>query len=108
MNIVPALMKRFAIGGRTILSGVPEGYDAVILADIARTLKDQPLLHVCLDDQRQASLGEALGFFAPDLEVAVFPAWDCLPYDRVSPAAEIAARRLATLSRLASRPAAPR
>ncbi len=100
-------MKRFAIGGRTVLSGVPEGYDAVVLADIARTLKDQRLLHVCLDDQRQASLGEALGFFAPDLETALFPAWDCLPYDRVSPAAEIAARRLATLSRLASRPTAP-
>ncbi len=29
-----------------------------------------------------------------------FPAWDCLPYDRVSPVADIVARRLATLARL--------
>ena len=30
-------------------------------------------------------LSRALGFFAPDIEVLEFPAWDCLPYDRVSP-----------------------
>jgi transcription-repair coupling factor (superfamily II helicase) len=30
-----------------------------------------------------------------------FPAWDCLPYDRVSPNPEISARRMATLAVLA-------
>ena len=38
-----------------------------------------------------------------------FPAWDCLPYDRISPNAEIAAARMATLAALAGgfdRPAA--
>ncbi len=38
-----------------------------------------------------------------------FPAWDCLPYDRVSPNPEIAAARMATLAALArgfDRPAA--
>ena len=34
------------------------------------------------------------------LRCCAFPAWDCLPYDRVSPVADIVARRLATLARL--------
>ncbi len=45
--------------------------------------------------------GEALRFFAPEVEVLGFPAWDCLPYDRVSPRSEIVSERLETLSRLA-------
>src|SRR3546814_7144964 len=43
-------------------------------------------------------------FFAPDLELLALPAWDCLPYDRVSPNGDILARRLDTLTRLADAP----
>ncbi|HYM73354.1 MAG TPA: transcription-repair coupling factor [Stellaceae bacterium] len=43
----------------------------------------------------------ALGFFHPGLTTLTFPAWDCLPYDRVSPNGEIASRRIDTLTRLA-------
>jgi len=42
----------------------------------------------------------ALRFFAPDVPVVVFPGWDCLPYDRVSPNADISAARMATLAAL--------
>ncbi|HXW26941.1 MAG TPA: transcription-repair coupling factor, partial [Xanthobacteraceae bacterium] len=41
------------------------------------------------------------GFFAPDIEVLEFPAWDCLPYDRVSPHPAVVAQRMITLARLA-------
>ncbi|MEO1951167.1 transcription-repair coupling factor, partial [Thioclava sp.] len=44
----------------------------------------------------------ALAFFAPEATVLDFPAWDCLPYDRVSPNADISATRMATLAALAS------
>ena len=47
------------------------------------------MLHVCVDDARMARLIEALGFFDPSLEVVALPAWDCLPYDRVSPHRDI-------------------
>ena len=53
-----------------------------------------------VDDQRAAVLADQLAVFAPKLDVLRFPAWDCLPYDRVSPVADIVARRLATLARL--------
>ena len=48
-----------------------------------------------------ARFAAALGFFHPGLEVLTFPAWDCLPYDRVSPNGEIVSRRIDTLTRLA-------
>jgi transcription-repair coupling factor (superfamily II helicase) len=91
---------RLATAGRSIVSGVPDGLDAMVLADVAKALGKRPLLHVALDDQRMAELSEAISFFAPGLEIIAFPAWDCLPYDRVSPAADVAARRLAGLARL--------
>jgi transcription-repair coupling factor (superfamily II helicase) len=47
-----------------------------------------------------AALARGLGFFAPDLAIEQFPAWDCLPYDRVSPHAAFVAQRMTALSRL--------
>jgi transcription-repair coupling factor (superfamily II helicase) len=87
--------------------GAPEGFDALLLAR-RRAETRTPVLHVCRDDQRMARLEEALRFFAPNVEVLRFPAWDCLPYDRVSPNPEIVAERVATLTRLAETTATPR
>ena len=41
--------------------------------------------------------------FTPDVPVLTFPAWDCLPYDRMSPSPDIESQRLATLAALARR-----
>jgi transcription-repair coupling factor (superfamily II helicase) len=90
-----------------IVHGAPEGFDALLLAR-RRAEATGPVLHVCRDDARMARMAEALGFFAPEVEVLRFPAWDCLPYDRVSPNPEIVAERVATLTRLAEPGAAPR
>ncbi|MDN3565392.1 transcription-repair coupling factor [Paeniroseomonas aquatica] len=81
------------------IHGAPEGFDALLLAR-RRAETDAPIIHVCRDDARTARMIEALGFFAPDVEVLRFPAWDCLPYDRVSPNPEIVAERVSTLTRL--------
>ncbi len=87
--------------------GAPEGWDAVLLA---RRLREHagPLLHVARDDSRMARMSEALGFFAPHAERLRFPAWDCLPYDRVSPNPGLVSERVATLARLLEPSAAPR
>ncbi len=87
--------------GRRRLSGAPEGFDGRILAALAG---ERDVLHVCLDDLRLARLSEDLAFFDPDLPVIAIPAWDCLPYDRVSPHRDIVARRIDGLSRLATSP----
>ncbi len=47
-----------------------------------------------------AATEEALNFFHPDIEVISIPAWDCLPYDRVSPNPEIVAQRMTALVKL--------
>lgn len=84
------------------LSGIPEGQDAFVLRDRAVEAQRQGtvVLHVALDDARIAALTELLNFFAPDIEVLTFPAWDCLPYDRVSPQSDVIGRRVSTLAAL--------
>lgn len=89
-----------AVSVRTTLYGVPDGYLPVYLAETARRIAGRPLLHVASDDGRFEQLSDALKYFAPDVEVLRFPAWDCLPYDRVSPRAEVTGERLMTLTRL--------
>lgn len=85
---------------RTRIGGAPAGHDARVLAELALRSKGTPVIHVALDDLRAAFLADALAFFAPHVEVLSFPAWDCLPYDRISPHADIAGQRMATLARL--------
>ncbi|MCF8469199.1 MAG: hypothetical protein K9G30_00275, partial [Parvibaculum sp.] len=91
--------------GRIVLGETPEGFDALVLADLARNgrANGEMVMHIARDDARMIELAEGLTFFAPDVAVELFPAWDCLPYDRVSPQGDISARRMATLSRLAAR-----
>jgi transcription-repair coupling factor (superfamily II helicase) len=95
--------------GRWTIAGLPEGADALALAELARTTGGQDILHVARDGQRLERLQDGLRFFAPEREVLVFPAWDCLPYDRLSPHPDIVAERLETLVRLAQpkKPGAP-
>ncbi|MEM7192881.1 MAG: CarD family transcriptional regulator, partial [Pseudomonadota bacterium] len=93
---------RLLAGPRAIASGVPEGLDALLLGSLAEQA-NAPVLHVARDGQRAATLEEALSFFAPKVSVLNLPAWDCVPYDRVGPNAEIVAERIATLSALAAR-----
>ena len=64
------------------LTSVPRGAQPLVMADLARAAK-----------------GRAV-FVAPELQVIEFPAWDCLPYDRASPALSVASRRLSALHQL--------
>ncbi len=80
------------------ISGAPEGFDAQLV--LAELEKGVPVCHVARDDKRLEAMRAALGFFAPDMPVFDFPAWDCLPYDRVSPNADVSAARMATLAGL--------
>lgn len=84
--------------GRTLIAGAPEGHTARVLAALAGG--GRTVLAVARDDVALARYGDALDFFAPVIERLEFPAWDCLPYDRVSPNAAIVSRRVDTLTRL--------
>jgi len=86
--------------GRALtLAGAPEGHDARLLAELAE--REPPgLLHIALDDGRAARLADLVSFYAPGIEIVGFPAWDCLPYDRVSPNVELVGQRITALARL--------
>src|SRR5579864_7428699 len=88
---------------RLTLFGAPEGHDAATIGGLLAAGKAETWLHVCRDDGRMARFAAALAFFHPRLSILTFPAWDCLPYDRVSPNGEITSRRIDTLTRLAAR-----
>ncbi|MCL2714913.1 MAG: transcription-repair coupling factor [Alphaproteobacteria bacterium] len=95
-------------GRRLKLCNAAEGAEGLIVSDLARAIaagrvrRAITLTVVCRDGQRMAQLARALGFFAPDIAVEQFPAWDCQPYDRVSPHGAVLAQRVTTLARLAA------
>ena len=91
--------------GRVTVSGAPEGVDALVVARLAKAGGGRDVLHVARDDGRMARMAEAFAFFAPEVEVLEFPAWDCVPYDRVSPNVDVVAKRIDALARLGAGPA---
>ena len=99
MDTLKETVKRLSeTGDRLLVGGVPEGFDALLLAALATEGGD--VLMLSRDDVSMARKAEALSFFAPGLEKLEFPAWDCLPYDRVSPRPELVSRRIDTLTRM--------
>jgi transcription-repair coupling factor (superfamily II helicase) len=86
--------------GRLNLVGAPEGFDALVMADIVKA-RGGLSVFVARDGSRLSAFVDAFRFFAPGTQVLRFPSWDCLPYDRIGPSPGVAAERMTTLARLA-------
>ncbi|HEY0601084.1 transcription-repair coupling factor [Brevundimonas sp.] len=84
------------------LGGAPEGLDALTVAERLRADGGVGAF-IARDYARMGEFVQAFRFFAADIEVVEFPAWDCLPYDRLSPTSSVSAERMAALTRLAQR-----
>ncbi|HEY8593374.1 MAG TPA: transcription-repair coupling factor [Sphingomicrobium sp.] len=86
------------------LAGVPSGFLPWLAADLARaahgTSGGGRAVVIVADEAAMRALAETVPLFAPEVEVLSLPGWDCLPYDRASPALRVMAERLATLSAL--------
>lgn len=76
--------------------GLPEGADALVFTQAVKRSGGRALF-IARDDTRAAAFVAACRFFAPEILCLSLPAWDCLPYDRVSPGRTIAARRAGAL-----------
>ncbi|ABE39851.1 transcription-repair coupling factor [Rhodopseudomonas palustris BisB5] len=93
-------------GKALTFANVAEGAEGLIISDLARAVAARPkppavsLAVICRDGPRMQQLARSLEFFAPDVAVMQFPAWDCQPYDRVSPHSGILAQRVTALARL--------
>ena len=86
------------------LASVPSGFLPWLAADLARAAfgrsKGGRAVVIAADESAMRALAETVPLFAPEVEVLTLPGWDCLPYDRASPALRVMAERLATLSAL--------
>ena len=96
---MPDLSKILAAKAPLTLSSLARGAQPLVLADLARTAKTRAVF-IAPDEAAMQAIADSAAFFAPELDVIAFPAWDCLPYDRASPALSVSARRLAALHRL--------
>ncbi len=88
------------------LAGVPAGFLPWLMADLARAAPRRAVF-IATDEAEMRAVADAATFFAPEVEVLTFPAWDCLPYDRASPSLRVTAERLSTLSALQTKGTAP-
>ncbi|MCF2514122.1 transcription-repair coupling factor [Sphingomonas sp. G124] len=99
-----ALSRILRASAPVTLAGVPAGFLPWLAADLARAVhgtgKGGRAIIVAADEAAMRALQDTVPVFAPDVEVLTFPAWDCLPYDRASPALRVMAERLATLEKL--------
>jgi transcription-repair coupling factor (superfamily II helicase) len=89
------------------LGGAPEGLDALTVAERLKTDGGVGVF-IARDYGRMGEFVQAFGFFSKDIEVVEFPAWDCLPYDRLSPTSSVSAERMAALTKLARRDSSDR
>ena len=84
------------------LSSVAEGYDAFLVDYFTQNSAD--ILYIASDGVELARVADLLEYINPKLKVLRFPAWDTVPYDRVSPNVQIMAERIEVLSELAQNP----
>ncbi len=96
---MPDLNRILSANGPLTLSSIARGAQPLVMADLARAAGGRAVF-VAPDDAAMRAVAEAAQFFAPELEVIEFPAWDCLPFDRASPALSVSAKRLSALHRL--------
>jgi transcription-repair coupling factor (superfamily II helicase) len=107
LGALNAALSRLKAGEKLTFARAPEGFDAFVAADLARALgagaegEAAVFVHVARDAARSAQFRETLRFCAPSVEILEIPGWDCQPYDRVSPSAAVAARRMTAFARLA-------
>ncbi|MCA1661906.1 MAG: transcription-repair coupling factor [Novosphingobium sp.] len=101
---MPDLNRILSANTPLTLASVARGAAPLVMADLARAASGRAVW-IAPDEAGMRGVADAATFFAPELETIEFPAWDCLPYDRASPALSVSARRLSALHRL-QRPAA--
>ena len=103
------LQKILRAGAPLTLAGVPSGFLPWLAGDLARAahVGGGRAVVIAADEAAMRAIADVAHLFAPELDVITLPAWDCLPYDRASPALRVMAERLAALERLQAKPNKP-
>ena len=96
----PALTQ--ALGDPTGFVAVPESARAIAIAALAQLGDKRPLVVACPTGTDAGQLFDDLVQYMPAGEVMLFPAWETLPFERVSPSVETMGHRMEVLWRLRS------
>ena len=88
------------LGRRTASLAVAEPARAVVLASLVRRTGRTPLVVAVPTGTEAERLANDLRLFLGDRAVELFPAWETLPFERISPGVETMGRRLRVLHRL--------
>ncbi|MGZ4679848.1 MAG: transcription-repair coupling factor, partial [Ilumatobacteraceae bacterium] len=89
-----------AFGSPAALVAVPESARAITVAALAQLGDRHPLLVATPTGTDAGQLYDDLCQFMPADSVVLFPAWETLPFERVSPSVETMGRRMEVLWRL--------
>lgn len=81
------------------LSGVAKDAEAFAIRDLLQT-SSKNILCILSDGASLKQTFDTLKFIAPEIDILTFPAWDTVPYDRVSPNPTILSKRIETLAKL--------
>ena len=85
---------------RTLIGAVA-GTHAALIADISTAVRDTTAealsLIIAPTDRQAEDLAAALRSYLPAADIALFPAWETLPHERLSPRSDTVGRRLQVL-----------
>ncbi|HEU0171299.1 MAG TPA: transcription-repair coupling factor, partial [Acidimicrobiales bacterium] len=94
----PALAQ--VLGRSSATLAVPEAARALVTAGFSRLTKRRPIVLAVPTSTEAERVAHDLAAFLGDEAVELFPAWETLPFERVSPGVETMGRRLRVLWRL--------
>lgn len=98
------LESAFETGVSVSITNIMSGQLGLVLAELSASEKvGRGLVYICANPQELSAIEDSIGFFAPWLEVVILNAWDCLPYDRVSPSTQVIGNRIEALNKIAGR-----
>ena len=101
----PALAQ--VLGRSTATIAVPDAARALVTAGLTRLSSRRPVVLAVPTSTEAERVARDLGAYLGDDAVELFPAWETLPFERVSPGVETMGRRLRTLWRLREADRAP-
>jgi transcription-repair coupling factor (superfamily II helicase) len=101
----PAFLE--VLGRRQATLAVPEPARALVLAGLANVSSRRPIVVAVPTTADAEHLSRDLATYLGDNQVEHFPAWETLPFERISPAIATMGRRLRTLWRLRNPEYAP-
>jgi transcription-repair coupling factor (superfamily II helicase) len=88
------------LGRSSATLAVPEAARALVTAGLSRLTKRRPIVLAVPTSTEAERVAHDVAAFLGDDAVELFPAWETLPFERVSPGVETMGRRLRVLWRL--------